>query len=482
MAPLIARILLICLPGLILTSAAIADTPRPRALLLTGQGEQSPTRGYPSWHHDFYNEQIVGLLDELVEVTVTEDLSALTRENLAGYDLIINNSLFRTPSAAQFDAFYDFIEQGKSYLALHTGLVTFLNSPRYSQLIGGYFLGWDGRKNLDVHTFDAWYGYDYNDQVQHPIVRSMPNFALKDELFLMHTNTEDMEVIARAEHHPVLWLRHWQKGKVMGLAIGNGREEGANPHYHRLLQNSVRWLVGYPVWEPLPEARFAENTGAVPAVLNLADISHHAADETLSFRIADNSAPGLVGARIDNQQRLHLEFTDNRTGEARINIEAQSPDGLVSTAAFVVSVVPEATGNLAAYHRVTVQTSSNEFRKFTADPRLMVDGNPSTRWSSAYEDPTWILLDLGVEQLVAQVRLQWEGAYGAAYHIEVSEDAQRWRKVFTETNGDGGEDVIQFAPIKARYLRLNGTKRGTIFGYSLYEFEVYGPAAGDRQP
>lgn len=480
MAPLIARILLICLPGLALTSFAIAETPRPKALLLTGQDEQSPTRGYPSWHHDFYTDQIVSQLEKLVEVTVTEDLSVLTRENLAGYGLIINNSLFRTPSAAQLDAFYDFIEQGKSYLALHTGLATFLNSPRYDELIGGYFLGWDSRKNLDVHTFDAWYGYDYNDQVQHPIVRSMPNFELKDELFLMHTNTGDMEVIARAEHHPVLWLRHWQKGKVMGLAIGNGQEEGANTHYHRLLQNSVRWLVGYPVWEPLPDARFAKNADAIQGVLDLGGISHHPGGEALNYQIVGNSAPELVEARIDNQHRLNLKFTEDNTGEARINIQARSPDGLTSTAAFVVSVVPDGTGNLAAYHRVAIQTSSNEFRKFTANPRLMVDDNPSTRWSSAYEDPTWILLDLGTEQLVERVRLLWEAAYGSEYRIEVSGDAERWQTVYTEANGDGGEDVIRFEPIEARYLRLYGTKRGTIYGYSLYELEVYGPGRGDQ--
>src|SRR5690606_35359071 len=242
-------------------------------------------------------------------------------------------------------------------------------------------------------------------------------------------------------------------------------------------------LVGwFSVLGALARGGFCEKYRRCAASFNFSELRSSPGRWTVKFWLRCYRGPWLVGARIDNQQRLHLEFTDNRTGEARINIEAQSPEGLVSTAVFVVSVVPEGTGNLAAYHRVTVQTSSNEFRKFTADPRLMVDANPSTRWSSAYEDPTWILLDLGVEQLVAQVRLQWEGAYGAAYHIEVSEDAQRWRKVFTETNGDGGEDVIQFAPIKARYLRLNGTKRGTIFGYSLYEFEVYGPAAGDRQP
>ncbi len=40
-----------------------------------------------------------------------------------------------------------------------------------------------------------------------------------------------------------------------------------------------------------------------------------------------------------------------------------------------------------------------------------VDGNLSTRWSSAFSDPQWLEVDLGSTQTICQVVLNWETAY-----------------------------------------------------------------------
>jgi len=102
-----------------------------------------------------------------------------------------------------------------------------------------------------------------------------------------------------------------------------------------------------------------------------------------------------------------------------------------------------------------------------------VDGNPTTRWASAASDPQWIYVDLGSTQNIAQVRLSWEAAFGSGYHIDVSNDASTWTTVYTRSNGGGGKEIINFTPVAARYVRMYGTQRGTFWGYSLYEMEVY---------
>ncbi len=79
---------------------------------------------------------------------------------------------------------------------------------------------------------------------------------------------------------------------------------------------------------------------------------------------------------------------------------------------------------------------------------------------------------------VNQVILRWEDAYGKAYRIQVSQDSATWTDVFSQAAGVGGVENLSFAPVSARYVRMYGTARGTQYGYSLYEFEVYGPAAG----
>jgi len=101
------------------------------------------------------------------------------------------------------------------------------------------------------------------------------------------------------------------------------------------------------------------------------------------------------------------------------------------------------------------------------------DGVSSTRWSSRYTDDEWIIADLGSEQMVYGVVLNWETAYGAEYEIEVSNDKSNWTLAYTENGSNGGMDDIDFAsPQNARYVKMKGIRRGTSWGYSLWEFEV----------
>ncbi|WP_422769888.1 ThuA domain-containing protein [Plantactinospora sp. WMMC1484] len=106
-------------------------------------------------------------------------------------------------------------------------------------------------------------------------------------------------------------------------------------------------------------------------------------------------------------------------------------------------------------------------------PGNAVDGNSGTRWGSAHSDPQWITVDLGASYRLDRVRLNWETAYGRAYQIHVSPNNATWTQVYTTSSGDGGVDDV---PISAngRYLRVTGTQRGTQWGYSLWDLNVYG--------
>ncbi|SCW41362.1 F5/8 type C domain-containing protein [Paenibacillus tianmuensis] len=106
------------------------------------------------------------------------------------------------------------------------------------------------------------------------------------------------------------------------------------------------------------------------------------------------------------------------------------------------------------------------------------DGDPSTRWASKEEnDPQWIYVNLGKTYSIHKVKLNWEAAYGKNYKIQVSNDSGspvNWTDVYSKKKGKGGVEEIAFAAQDARYVRMYGTARGTSYGYSLYEFEVYG--------
>lgn len=105
-----------------------------------------------------------------------------------------------------------------------------------------------------------------------------------------------------------------------------------------------------------------------------------------------------------------------------------------------------------------------------------VDGNLSSRWSSAYSDPQWFYVDLGSTQSINTVVITWE-AYGKSYQIQTSTDAVNWTTVWSTTTATGGTVTSQFTPTNARYVRMYGTQRGTIWGYSMYEFQVFNTTA-----
>ncbi|MFC4306858.1 polysaccharide lyase family 8 super-sandwich domain-containing protein [Cohnella boryungensis] len=106
-------------------------------------------------------------------------------------------------------------------------------------------------------------------------------------------------------------------------------------------------------------------------------------------------------------------------------------------------------------------------------PGNAVDGFLNTRWGSNYSDQQWIYVDLGSSQSIEKVMLHWESAYGKEYQIQVSDNTTNWTTVYSTTNGSGGVEEISFEPVNARYVRMNGIKRGSNYGYSLWEFKVY---------
>lgn len=104
------------------------------------------------------------------------------------------------------------------------------------------------------------------------------------------------------------------------------------------------------------------------------------------------------------------------------------------------------------------------------------DGNLTTRFGSKRGvDPGWLYVDLGESKRINEVRLYWEAAYGKSYQIQVSDNAENWNNVFSTTSGKGALETITFNEVSARYVRMYGTVRATQYGYSIWEFEVYGP-------
>jgi enediyne biosynthesis protein E4 len=135
----------------------------------------------------------------------------------------------------------------------------------------------------------------------------------------------------------------------------------------------------------------------------------------------------------------------------------------------LIRLFPLLSDNLAFWTKAYASSSESD----AYPPENAIDGDAGSRWSSAFKDPQWIMVVMDSIHTIGGVTLDWESAYGRQYEIQVSTDSAAWRTVYSELKGNGGKDSLSFAPVQARYVRLNGSKRGTSYGYSLYEVNIY---------
>ncbi|MEU7867454.1 discoidin domain-containing protein [Dactylosporangium sp. NPDC049140] len=146
---------------------------------------------------------------------------------------------------------------------------------------------------------------------------------------------------------------------------------------------------------------------------------------------------------------------------------------LVGYAAFSIGSASAASTLLSQGKPTTASSTENAASPASA----ATDGNTGTRWSSAFSDPQWIQIDLGQTATIDQVVLNWEAAYGKSFQIQTSANGTTWTNVYSTTTGTGGVQTLSVSG-SGRYVRMNGTARGTAYGYSLWEFQVFGTIGG----
>ncbi|MFE9996880.1 discoidin domain-containing protein [Streptomyces avermitilis] len=158
--------------------------------------------------------------------------------------------------------------------------------------------------------------------------------------------------------------------------------------------------------------------------------------------------------------------------------------------------------NLALNH----PAYSNFYQHAGNSPAFVTDGgwpanfkDDASRWSSDWNADRWVSVDLGATSRIDTVDLYWEAAYAVDYQIQVSDDNRTWRTVHQPTAAEiaarradvkspgdatGRHDTVTLSqPATGRYVRMLGKERRSFynpapataqFGYSLYEFQVWG--------
>ena len=131
-----------------------------------------------------------------------------------------------------------------------------------------------------------------------------------------------------------------------------------------------------------------------------------------------------------------------------------------------------------AYQKPTMASSQNGDG---SGPERAVDGDTTiSRWESVWNsDNEYLTVDLEKCYQINKVVVYWENARAKEYELQVSEDGESWQTVKNVKDSPIGGETVEFAPVNARYVRIQGVSRVMeAYGYSIYELQVYGKGVG----
>lgn len=266
-------------------------------------------------------------------------------------------------------------------------------------------------------------------------------------------------------------------------SLGETQTPGAAPIPGTVEAESYSAMSGVQK-EPTTDTGAGENVGWIEAgdwmdyYVNVASAGTY----TVSFRVASLSGGGQLQLRSGSTVLSTVNV--NATGDwqawttltASANLSAGTQTLRVYASAggwnlnWIQFSSTSGNANLALNKQVTVSTTEIPETPGSA----AVDGNLATRWSSQFADPQWIYVDLGATYTINRVKITWEDALGRDYLIQASTNTSSWTTLRTVTSNTTLVNDHTGLSGSGRYIRIYGTTRGTPYGYSIYELEVYG--------
>ncbi|MEU8168894.1 family 20 glycosylhydrolase [Micromonospora sp. NPDC049004] len=123
----------------------------------------------------------------------------------------------------------------------------------------------------------------------------------------------------------------------------------------------------------------------------------------------------------------------------------------------------------------TATASSVELDRADFVAAHVKDGDRSTRWSSKYQDDSWVQVRLASAARVDHVTLTWPNACARDFSLQTSTDGVAWTTV-TRLQRDTcpRTDVIAVNSSQpVSYVRMQGHQRWAGYGYSISEFEIW---------
>lgn len=147
----------------------------------------------------------------------------------------------------------------------------------------------------------------------------------------------------------------------------------------------------------------------------------------------------------------------------------------------VITITLVGTGASVHVEATPVNLCSGAFAASSGNAAAGADRNTGSRWESDHTDVQVWQMNLNEAMTFDHVRIIWEGAYGKSFDI-LAGDACDNMTVINEVrnqtlNGFVDNHYTQIIDlgrsVTASHIRFRGIARGTVYGYSFWEFEPY---------
>lgn len=193
------------------------------------------------------------------EITFNTGTGIATGEQFLAHSLNYYDAIFFfgvreiNITQAQKDDLMSFIrDDGKGFVAVHSGATAFFSWPEFGEMLGGRF---------DEHPWGITDATVVLDDPNFPATRHFqPSFTWKDEFYqikdfsrsnlrvLAHLDTNSLDMTRPLVHRtdgdfPVAWAKTHGKGRVFYSILGHEAESWDSPVIQQLYYNALLWSL-----------------------------------------------------------------------------------------------------------------------------------------------------------------------------------------------------------------------------------------------
>ena len=156
------------------------------------------------------------------------------------YDAIVLYNHNKNPPEKERENFLKLMDRGVGLVVLHHGLHGYRDWPEFQKIAGITSFVKDAKDDVDykIHIEDP----------NHPIVKGMKDFAVKDETYKGNQADPTVHVILTTDEptntKAIAWVHTYRKSPVCFLQLGHGTSIYGQKEYRTLLGNAIRWSAG----------------------------------------------------------------------------------------------------------------------------------------------------------------------------------------------------------------------------------------------